>query len=58
MNLILALLSVFIPGLGQLLQGRIMAGITHFIVALIAWLICMGWIVHLFSGIDVLVHKK
>jgi len=58
MNLILAILSFFIPGLGQLLQGRILAAFTHFIVALVAWLACIGWIVHLFSAIDALVNNK
>ena len=58
MNLILAILSLIIPGLGQLLQGRILAAFTHFIVAMIAWLFCIGWIVHFFSGIDALIHKN
>jgi TM2 domain-containing membrane protein YozV len=58
MNLIVALLSFFIPGLGQLLQGRILVGFIHFIIAMIAWVLCIGWIVHLFSAIEALIHNK
>lgn len=51
-NVIAALASFFIPGLGQLLQGRwILAGFM-FILAAVLWVILLGWIVHLWSIID------
>jgi TM2 domain-containing membrane protein YozV len=51
-NVIAALASFFIPGLGQLLQGRVLAALIQFILAAILWVFLMGWIVHLWSIID------
>lgn len=51
-NVIAALASFFIPGLGQLLQGRwILAGF-QFILAAVLWLVLMGWVIHLWSIVD------
>jgi hypothetical protein len=36
-NVIAALISFFIPGLGQLVQGRLLAALIIFIVAGIFW---------------------
>jgi len=55
-NVIAALASFFIPGLGQLLQGRwILAGLM-FVLAALLWLILLGWIIHLWSIIDAAVY--
>lgn len=51
-NVIAALCSFFIPGLGQLLQGRLLAAIVHFCLAGILWIILLGWVVHLWSILD------
>lgn len=51
-NVIAALCSFFIPGLGQLLQGRLLMAILQFILAGALWFILMGWIIHLWSIID------
>ena len=51
-NVIAAVCSFFIPGLGQLVQGRILAALVHFVLAGLLWLIFLGWIVHLWSIID------
>lgn len=51
-NVIAALASFFIPGLGQLLQGRLLTAILHFCLAAILWIILLGWIIHLWSIID------
>jgi len=48
-NVIAALASFFIPGLGQLLQGRLLAAILHFVLAALLWVVLLGWIVHLWS---------
>ena len=48
-NVIAALASFFIPGLGQLLQGRILLAAVQFVLAAILWLIWLGWIIHLWS---------
>ena len=51
-NVIAAVCSFFIPGLGQLVQGRILAALVHFVLAALLWTIFLGWIVHLWSIID------
>jgi TM2 domain-containing membrane protein YozV len=56
-NVIAALCSFFIPGLGQLLQGRLLAAIVQFVLAAILWWILLGWVVHLYSIIDAALFK-
>lgn len=51
-NVLAALASFFIPGLGQLLQGRLGMAFIHFCLAAVLWIILMGWIIHLWSIID------
>ncbi len=51
-NVIAAVCSFFIPGLGQLVQGRLFAALCYFVFAALLWLILLGWLVHLFSIID------
>ncbi len=51
-NVLAALCSFFIPGLGQLLQGRLIAAIVHFVLAAILWVFLLGWLIHLWSIID------
>ena len=51
-NVIAAVCSFFTPGLGQLVQGRILAALVHFVPAGLLWIILLGWIVHLWSIID------
>lgn len=56
-NVIAALCSFFIPGLGQLVQGRVLAALVHFVLAAILWIVWLGWIVHLWSIIDAALFK-
>ena len=51
-NVLAALVSFFIPGLGQLFQGRLLIGIVQFVLAFALWFIFLGWIIHLWSIID------
>jgi TM2 domain-containing membrane protein YozV len=51
-NVIAGLASFFIPGLGQLLQGRFLAALFMFVMTWVLWLILLGWVVHLWSIID------
>jgi len=51
-NVIAALASFFIPGLGQLLQGRLGMALVMFLLAGALWFILLGWIIHLWSIID------
>lgn len=56
-NVIAAVCSFFIPGLGQLVQGRLLAAIVQFVLAGLLWFIFMGWIVHIWSIIDAARYK-
>lgn len=51
-NVLAALCSFFIPGLGQLLQGRLGMAILLFILAGVLWFFLLGWVIHLWSIID------
>lgn len=51
-NVLAALCSFFIPGLGQLLQGRWILAAFQFVMAALLWLILLGWIIHLWSIVD------
>ncbi len=51
-NVLAALCSFFIPGLGQLLQGRLGVAILMFILAGALWFVLLGWVIHLWSIID------
>lgn len=51
-NVIAALCSFFIPGLGQLLQGRLFMAAFMFVMAALLWIILLGWIIHLWSILD------
>ena len=51
-NVIAAVCSFFIPGLGQLVQGRALMALVMFVLAAVLWLIWLGWLVHLWSIID------
>jgi TM2 domain-containing membrane protein YozV len=51
-NVLAALCSLFIPGLGQLLQGRPLAALVQFVLAGVMWIFLLGWVVHLISIID------
>jgi TM2 domain-containing membrane protein YozV len=56
-NVIAAVCSFFIPGLGQLVQGRLGMAIFQFCLAAILWFFLLGWIIHLWSIIDAAVWK-
>ncbi|MCB1599551.1 MAG: hypothetical protein R3F18_18755 [Lysobacterales bacterium] len=51
-NVIAALASFFVPGLGQLLQGRFLIAVVQFVMAAVLWIILLGWVIHLWSILD------
>lgn len=51
-NVLAALCSLVIPGLGQLLQGRFLMALIHFVLAGVLWMLMLGWIIHLWSVLD------
>lgn len=63
-NVIAAICSFFIPGLGQLVQGRILAALFFFIGMAVSWMlvyIAIGWllvpIVYIWGIIDAAKYK-
>jgi TM2 domain-containing membrane protein YozV len=56
-NVIAALASFFIPGLGQLLQGRLGIAFVQFVLAGVLWFFLLGWIIHLWSILDAAMWK-
>ncbi len=56
-NIIAALASFFIPGLGQLLQGRWLRAFFQFVLTFMLWMILLGWIIHLWSIIDAALYE-
>jgi len=56
-NVIAALASFFIPGFGQLVQGRLFMAIFFFVLAVILWIFLLGWIIHLWSILDAALFK-
>ncbi len=59
-NVIAALCSFFIPGLGQLVQGRVLMALFMFVLAGIVWVITLahfGWIVNLIAAINAALYR-
>jgi TM2 domain-containing membrane protein YozV len=60
-NVIAAVCSFFLPGLGQLVQGRILAALFFFVLTGILWLVTFtlgGWIGHVLACIDAAVYRR
>jgi TM2 domain-containing membrane protein YozV len=49
-NVIAALCSFFVPGLGQLLQGRLFTAAIHFLLGIILWFVWLGILMHIWSA--------
>ena len=56
-NVIAALASFFVPGLGQLIQGRLLKAAFMFVAAIALWIVLLGWLIHLWSIIDAAMWK-
>ena len=56
-NVIAALASFIIPGLGQLIQGRLLRAILFVVASGILWVFGLGWIIHLWATIDAALWK-
>lgn len=56
-NVLAAICSFFIPGLGQLVQGRLLKAVVMFVLAALLWIILMGWLIHLWSILDAALYK-
>jgi len=56
-NVIAALASFFIPGLGQLIQGRLLMAALMFVLAGVLWFFLLGWVIHLWAILDAALWK-
>ena len=59
-NVIAALASFLVPGLGQLLQGRVLAAIFYFILSGVIWVVTfgvLGVLGHIIACLDAAVYK-
>lgn len=56
-NVLAALASFFLPGLGQMLQGRWLLAAFMFVMTWVLWLILLGWVIHLWSIIDAALYE-
>jgi TM2 domain-containing membrane protein YozV len=57
-NVIAAICSFFIPGLGQLVQGRWIKAVVMFVLAALLWVVLLGWIIHLWSIVDAAMFRR
>lgn len=60
-NVIAAIASFVIPGLGQLAQGRIFAALFVFILSGLIWFFTLGtlgWIGHVIAALDAALHRS
>jgi len=54
-NVIVALACLFVPGLGQLAQGRITSALLQFVLSGILWILSfglLGWVGHVLACLD------
>jgi len=54
-NVIAALASLLVPGLGQLAQGRITSALLQFVLSGILWILSfglLGWVGHVLACLD------
>ncbi len=56
-NVLAAICSFFVPGLGQLVQGRPLKALVMVVLAVLLWIFWMGWIIHLWSILDAALYK-
>lgn len=56
-NVISALASFVYPGLGQLVQGRLLAALIFFVLATLLWFVLLGWIIHIWATIDAALYR-
>ncbi len=56
-NVIAALASFFIPGLGQLVQGRVLAAILFFVLSGVLWIFLLGWLGHVAAALEAALWK-
>ena len=56
-NVLAAIASLLVAGLGQFLQGRKMMGVIQFVLWAGLWVFFAGWIITIWSVIDAAVYS-
>lgn len=59
-NVIAGIASFFVPGLGQLVQGRLFAAVFFFLLAGLIWLVTLGtlgWIGHVVAALHAALYN-
>ena len=59
-NVLAAIASFIVPGLGQLAQGRVFAAIFMFVFSGVIWLVSLGtlgWIGHVIAALHAAVYS-
>ncbi|MBI3270787.1 MAG: hypothetical protein HYZ53_17425 [Planctomycetes bacterium] len=56
-NVLAGLASFLVPGLGQLVQGRVLAAAAFFLVDLVLWFFLLGWLMHICAAVDAAVWR-
>ena len=60
-NIIAGVASFFLPGLGQLVQGRIIAAIFFFVLSGVIWLVSfttLGWLGHVIAAWNAAMYES
>ena len=56
-NVLAAAASFFIPGLGQLFQGRPLTAVLFFLATGLLWCFLLGWVGHLLASLEAALWK-
>lgn len=57
-NVLAAIASFFLPGLGQLIQGRMKAAILFFVFAVLLYIAVIGFFIHIYSIYDAATYRR
>ena len=60
-NIVAGVASFFLPGLGQLVQGRIIAAIFFFVLSGVIWLVSfttLGWLGHVIAAWNAAMYES
>lgn len=57
-NVVAAVCSFFLPGLGQLIQGRPITALVHFVLVSVLWIVLMGWVIHIWSALSAAWYER
>ncbi|MBV9276082.1 MAG: hypothetical protein JO333_19460 [Verrucomicrobia bacterium] len=57
-NVLAAVCSFFVPGLGQLTQGRLVAALVLFLFSGLLWLVWLGWLGHILACFEAAIWRS